>query len=117
MDDQLNREELAVLIRGRQISRLIGLAPDADIKTICEHAGISRKTGYQWVGQYGSGGKEQQLEDEIAQLKADNEKLIKELDEVRFENEGRKLAWEIHNADELLKEKKSNTIRSKSKKR
>ncbi len=117
MDDQLNREDLAVLIRGRQISRQIGLASDADIKTICEHAGISRKTGYQWAGKYGSGGKEQQLEQEIAELKADNEKLIKELDEVRFENEGRKLAWEIHNADELLKEKKSNTIRSKSKKR
>ncbi len=38
MEDKLTREEVAVLIRSRQISREIGLAPDADIKKICEHA-------------------------------------------------------------------------------
>jgi hypothetical protein len=28
-------------------------------------------------------------------------------DDVRFENEGRKLAWKIHKVDELLAEKKT----------
>jgi hypothetical protein len=36
---------------------------------------------------------------------------------VRFENEGRKIAWEIHEIDKLLTEKKSTMNRVKNKKR
>jgi hypothetical protein len=36
---------------------------------------------------------------------------------VSFENEGRKLAWEIHEIDKLLAEKKSTTNIAKKKKR
>ncbi len=31
-------------------------APDANIKALCESFGISRKTGYKWIGRYGKGG-------------------------------------------------------------
>jgi hypothetical protein len=36
---------------------------------------------------------------------------------VSFENEGRKLAWEIHEIDKLLAEKKSTMNKTKKKKR
>ena len=119
MDNKLTRDEVALLIRSRQISREIGLAPDADIKTICEHAGISRKTGYQWTEKHSgsSGISEDQAAQELEKLKAENEALKKELKEVRFQNEGRKLAWEIHKVDELLAEKKNSMLNRKRKKR
>jgi transposase len=119
MDEELTREEVAVLIRSRQIAKKIGLKPEADIKTICEQAGISRKTGYQWTEKYSgsSNSDEEQLERHLNQLKAEHEALKKELDDVRFENEGRKLAWEIHKVDEFLAAKKNTTISQKRKKR
>jgi len=117
MEDKLTREEVAVLIRSRQISREIGLTPDANIKKICEHAGISRKTGYQWTEKFsGCSDGERQLSLELEQLKSEHEKLEKEFDGVRFENEGRKLAWEIHNVDEYIAGKKNTTLSRKRKK-
>ena len=47
------------------------------------------------------------LRREYNQLKAEHEKLKKDYSDVRFENEGRKVAWEIHEVDKLLAEKKS----------
>jgi transposase len=119
MDDKLSREEVAVLIRSRQIAKKIGLGPEADVKTICEQAGISRKTGYQWTEKFSgcSSSNEDQLERRLKQLEAEHEALKQELDDVRFENEGRKLAWEIHKVDELLAAKKNTTISRKRKKR
>jgi transposase-like protein len=119
MDEKLNRDDLAVMIRARQVAKKIGLAPDADIKTICEHAGISRKTGYQWTQKFFecSDIDERQSTLELEQLKTENETLKKQLDDVRFENEGRKTAWEIHNVDELLAGKKNTTSKRKRKKR
>jgi len=38
-----------MLIKSRQVLRARGLKLDADVKTICEAAGISRKTGYKWA--------------------------------------------------------------------
>ena len=118
MDEKLSRDDLAVMIRARQLSKKIGLAPDANIKTICEHAGISRKTGYQWAEKFCgcTAGNESQLAREFEQLKAEHEGLKKDLNEVRIENEGHKIAWEIHEVNELLAEKKSITTKRKRKK-
>jgi hypothetical protein len=41
------------------------------------------------------------------------EKLKKDYDDVCWENQGRKIAWEIHEVDALLAEKKSITAKSK----
>jgi len=37
------------LIKAGKILNAQGLAPDTNVKTICQAAGISRKTGYQWA--------------------------------------------------------------------
>jgi len=50
-------------------------------------------------------------------LREEHEKLKQLFDDVRFENEGRKLAWKIHKVDELLAEKKSSAKSRKKRKR
>ncbi len=116
---QLTADEVAALIRSRQLLKQTGLPLDADIKTICQHAGISRKTGYQWIKKVPNapGAQETQLRYEIDQLKAEHEDLKKRFDDVCFENKGRKLAWEIHDVDKMLAKKKSTMGKSKKKKR
>lgn len=109
MSKALSKEETAVLIQGRKILRARGLKLDADVKSICKAAGISRKTGYQWADQAGPEAQKQRdaLQEEVDRLEAEKEELEKRYDDVLFENEGRKLAWEIHGVDELLRSKKN----------
>jgi hypothetical protein len=118
MGEQLTQEEVALLIRARQLFREKGLSKDADIKSICEAAGISRKTGYQWAsGIKCSDNEEAALREELTRLKAEHEDLKKRYDRAIWENEGHKLAWEIHGVDELLAAKKNTTNKGKKKKR
>lgn len=86
------------------------------MKAICEAGGISRKTGYQWAEKLGQGPTEEErrLREELRQLEAENEEWGQRYEQERFENEGRKLAWQIHGVDELLAAKKNTT---KSRKR
>lgn len=118
MSKELSRDEVAALIRARKIIKGRGLSRDVDVKTICKAAGISRKTGYQWADKLESAVKKKHVEDslrqEIERLKANNAELEKRCDDVRFENEGRKIAWEIHDVDELIAAKK-NTAKSREK--
>ncbi len=95
------------MIRARQLEKKAGLDRGSDVKTVCEYAGVSRKTGYEWVKKTfgGPGEKENELRLDYDQLKARHEKLTRDFEQVRFENEGRKIAWEIHKVDELLKKK------------
>jgi transposase len=112
MPEELTPEEVALLIRAKKIVNAKGLPRNIDVSGICERAGISRKTGYQWaekLEQYGS--QEEELKEVLAQLRAAHEKLKRDFDDVRFENEGRKLAWEIHKVDELLGKKRGVTIK------
>lgn len=119
MSQQLSPDEVALVIQGRKILKDRGVSKDADIKSLCQAAGISRKTGYQRANKLmeSSGSQEQALRQELERLKAEHEDLKKRFDDVRFENEGRKLAWEIHGADKLLAEKKSTMIKQKKKRR
>jgi predicted DNA-binding transcriptional regulator AlpA len=119
MSQKLSAEEVAVVIKAKKILKAQGLSPDTDIKTICQAAGISRKTGYQRANKLmpPSDLKEQGLREQLEQLKAEHEDLKKRFDDVRFENEGRKIAWEIHEIDKLLAEKKSTMNRVKNKRR
>lgn len=116
MNERFTSEEVAILIRARQILKKKGLSEDANVKAICEAAGISRKTGYQWVSklEHRPSKQETELGEEFARLKAEQDELKRRYDDVRFENEGRKLAWKIHGVDELLARKK-NTTRSRRK--
>jgi hypothetical protein len=117
MAEYLDPQEVALLIKARQLSKAKGLDKDADIKSICEAAGISRKTGYQWARKLEINDEDAGLNDELDRLKAEHEDLKKRYDRVDFENEGRKLAWKIHGVDELLAAKKNTIARPKKKKR
>jgi len=104
------------MIRARQIQREKRLPSDVN------HAkgvtGISRKTGYEWAEKVMQGSvlRQKELEEKVSQLEAQHERLKKDYDDVNFENEGRKLAWEIHEVDKWLGSKK-NTLNRKGKKR
>jgi hypothetical protein len=119
MSAKLNPEDVATVIKARKILNAQGLAPDTNVKTICQTAGVSRKTGYQWANKsMGPSDLEQQaLLEELEQLRSQHEDLKKRFDDVSFENEGRKLAWEIHGIDKMLAEKKSTMNKTKKKKR
>ena len=119
MSQKISPEEAAVVIRAKKILKARGLSPDTDVKTICQAAGISRKTGYQRANKQipASDSREQALREQLEQLKAEHEDLKKRFDDVRFENEGRKIAWEIHEVDKMLAEKKSTMDKAKNKKR
>jgi hypothetical protein len=49
MSVQMTAEKVAIMIRARQIFREKGLAPNADISEICQAAGISLESVYQWA--------------------------------------------------------------------
>ena len=119
MKDELSPDEVAVLVRGRKILKAKGLPKDADVKKICEEAGISRKTGYQWANKLDAKNDPERddLQDQLNRVQAEHEELKKRFDDVRFENEGRKLAWEIHGVDKLLANKKNTTKARKKRKR
>ena len=118
-NEQLSQDEVAILIRSRKILKARGLPKDADVKTICEAAFVSRKTGYQWASKLEHMPEEQEgdIKHEFDLLKAKHEELERRYDDLRFENEGHKLAWEIHGVDKLLAEKKSNTGSRKKRRR
>ena len=116
MNENLSQEEVGILIRGKKILRAKGLPMDSDVKAICEAAGISRKTGYQWADKSSAKHNDVDHSQELDRIKAEHAQLQKRYDDVRFENEGRKIAWRIHGVDELVASKK-NTIRSRKRKK
>ena len=118
MPEALTPEEVAIVIRSRRLLKEKGFASNTDVKTLCDLTGISRKTGYQWEKRLDLSHSEQEtLRREHEQLKAEHEKLQKDYSDVRWENEGRKVAWEIHEVDKFLAEKKSIMAKGKKKKR
>lgn len=118
MADELTPDEVAILIQARMICNAKGLPRDIDVTGICGQVGISRKTGYQWAGRLGPTANEaQELRRELQKLQGEHDQLKKLFDDVRFENEGHKLAWKIHHVDELLAEKKNSAKSKKRRKR
>ena len=119
MSESLSPEEVAIVIRGRQILRKKGLAVDTDVAGICKAAGVSRKTGYQWVEKHLGIQKShnEELEAKLEKLQSDYDNLKKGHDQLGFENRAHKLGWEIHRVDEWLADKKNTTSRKKEKKR
>jgi transposase len=109
MSEKLSKDEVGILIQAKKIMRAKGLDKDVDVSKICQTAGISRKTGYQWAERYVKSPEEPdgQISQKLRRLEAEHEALKKLYDDVQFENEGRKLAWEIHGVDEMLRSKKT----------
>lgn len=119
MTDTFDPQEVAILIRAQQILKAKGLDKEANIKQICDAAGISRKTGYQWANnlRLSDGDELNSAREDVDRLKTEYETLEKRYQFLKIENEGHKLAWEIHGVDELLAAKKNTTGKSKKKKR
>ena len=117
MSEMLTREEVAIVIRSRQILKEKGLPKNADVTTVCREAGISRKTGYQWAQKFAdpSGMQDDSLCKEHDHLKAEHAKLMADYEDLCIENEGRKLAWEIHGVDDLLAKKNTMVCRTRRK--
>jgi hypothetical protein len=106
MNDKPSPEEVAVMVRARQLLKKYGMAPEADIKTICENAGTSRKTGYEWAKKFLDKPDGEETRSEFESLRKEHEALEKAFDDLRFENEGRKIAWKIHGGDLIAGKKK-----------
>lgn len=118
MPERFNAQEVGFLIRARQILKDKGLDKDIDVKGICEAAGVSRKTGYQWAkGLEISERQDTVPGDEMIRLKAECEDLKKRCLYLEAINDGHQLAWEIHGVDELLAAKKNTIALAKGKKR
>ena len=118
MTERLSPEEVALLIRARKLLKEKGLANVVDVKTICEIAGISRKTGYQWAnGLKLSEGPSDPQTQETSRLQSEYEQLKARCQDLEIENEGHRLAWKIHGVDELLAAKKNIIAKAKKKKR
>ena len=117
MPKKLTPEEVAIVIRSRQILKDKGLPASADVTSVCREAGISRKTGYQWANKFGdpSGVQAEALRQELDRLKAEQAKLKADYEDLCIENEGRKLAWEIHGVDDLLSQKNTMVSRKRRK--
>jgi len=110
MEKQLSAEDVAILIRARRIIKEKGLPKDIDVSGICDAAGVSRKTGYEWESKLSkSDAQAAVLQGELDELKREHAELTALYKEVRFENEGRKVAWIIHGVDALLAGKKNTT--------
>ena len=119
MSESFLPEEVAIVIRGRQILKSKGLSPDTDVSGICKAAGVSRKTGYKWTEKHLDNQKDphRELEAKLVEFQSEHDKLKKENDRLGFENRAHKLAWEIHRVDELLAGKKSPAGNKRKKKR
>jgi hypothetical protein len=117
MPEKLSSEEVAIVIRSRQILKDKGLPRDADVTTVCQETGISRKTGYQWAKKFGNpcGVQDDVLRRELDRLKAEHAKLKEDYEDLCIENEGRKLAWEIHGVDDLVSKKNTMVSRKRRK--
>ena len=118
MSERLSPEEVALVIRARKLLKEKGLPNGVDVKTICEIAGVSRKTGYQWANglKLAEGSADAQSQ-EMSRLQWEYEQLKAHCRELEIENEGHRLAWKIHGVDELLAAKKNITRKAKKKKR
>ena len=118
MTERLSPEEVGLLIRARKLLKEKGLPKAADVKTICEVAGVSRKTGYQWAKDLKlADDPSDPLTQEMSRLESEHEKLKERCRCLEVENEGHRLAWKIHGVDELLDAKKNIIHKAKKKKR
>ncbi len=112
--EKLSPEEVKVLIKASQIAKKKGIKKGASVKEICEKAGVSRKTGYQWVNEASASSKDNKnAMQKLVHQAVDHQKLLNKYADLRIENEGLRLAMEIHGFDEMI-QKKTLTKKDKS---
>ena len=114
MKQELTPDEVAILICAKRIQKEKGVKA-ATVSDICSTAGISRKTGYKWAAQHEAKQQDQHAALELSALQSTHTELLENHEELTFQHEGLKLAWQIHRVDEMLAKKKT-ILRKKSKK-
>lgn len=117
MTTPLSKEETAILIRARRIQKEKNVPKDVSVSGICDIAGVARKTGYKWDDDLQQKLSNVSSKEDPTELAAEHEKLKKDIELLKFEHEGLKLAWEIHDVDKILAEKKDTTKRKNKKRR
>lgn len=106
--EKLTPEEVRVLIKASQIAKKKGITKGASVKEICEKAGISRKTGYQWMSEADTSAKDtEDAIQKLSELEIEHQEISKKYADLRVENEGIRLAMEIHGFDEIVKKNAS----------
>ncbi len=117
MTTTLNKEETAILIRARRIQKEKNVPKDASVSGICDIAGVARKTGYKWDDDLQQKLSSASANEDRPDLATEHETLKKEMELLKFKYEGLKLAWEIHDVEKILAEKKDTTKRKIRKRR
>lgn len=116
MMEELTSEEIKILIKASQLAREKGIKQGTSVKEICKIAGISRKTGYQWLKDEEASIKKKEEElQKLIHLQVDHQKLLEKNARLRFENEGMHIAMEIHGMDEVIKKKHNMNQKKKRK--
>ncbi len=97
MKEKLTHDEVNTLIKASQLAREKGIKLGVNVKEICQQAGISRKTGYQWLKEEQKSNKKKEEEfQKLVHMKVDHQKNLQEQARLKFEIEGLRLAMEIH---------------------
>ena len=100
MREKLTPDEVKTLIKASQLAREKGLKPGISVKEICQQAGISRKTGYQWLKEEQESNRQKENEfQKLVHMKVDHQKNLQEKIKLKFEIEGLRLAMEIHSME------------------
>ena len=75
--EELTPEEVKTLIKASRLAREKGIKQVTSVKEICKIAGISRKTGYQWLKDEEASIKKKDEEfQKLIHLKVDHQKLL-----------------------------------------
>ncbi len=100
MKEKLTHDEVNTLIKASQLAREKGIKLGVNVKEICQQAGISRKTGYQWLKEeQESNKKKEEKFQKFVHMEVDHQKNLQEQARLKFEIEGLRLAMEIHGMD------------------
>jgi len=97
MNEKLTPDEVNTLIKATQLAREKGIKLGINVKEICQQAGISRKTGYQWLKEEQKNKKKKEEEfKELVHMIVEHQKNLQEKARLKFEIEGLRLAMDIH---------------------
>jgi transposase len=118
LKEKLTHDEVATLIKASQLAREKDIKLGVSVKEICQQAGISRKTGYQWLKKEQEFNKKKDQEfQKLVHMKVEHQKNLQEKARLKFEIEGLRLAMEIHGMDNLNVTCKKKDIPQKRKKK
>lgn len=92
---ELDKSEIATVLRSKNILGKIGLGSDVNIHKICEKAGISRKTAYEYYNKLEEQERETKSPLSLEALQKEVNELKARLNEVELENEGLRIAKRI----------------------